>query len=158
MGQKVYIKDLSEGTHIRTITKIPTTRQLVQYAGASGDFYEIHYDQEFAESTGLPDVIVHGALKSAFLAQMLTDWIGERGTLRALSAQYRGMDAVGLPIHCKGVVTAVGDHIHERGTDPQGESGQDVGSVRCDVWTETEAGVKTTVGTAVVTLPSRGKL
>ena len=73
--------DVQEGMEIPTLVKNPTTRQLVRYAGASGDHYEIHYDKDFAQSDGLPGVILHGALKSAFLAQLMTDWIGDHGTL-----------------------------------------------------------------------------
>ena len=56
-----------EGTSITPLVKTPTTRQLVQYAGPSGDYYEIHYDQAFAQSAGLGGVIVHGALKLSLI-------------------------------------------------------------------------------------------
>ena len=154
-NESLCIENVSTGDEILGLVKVPTARQLVQYAGASGDFYEIHYDQEYARSVGLPDVIVHGALKSAFLAQMLTDRIGERGVLRKLSVQYRGMDIVGSPIYCKGVVTRVPHPFDEIRTDSQEERGQDSGLVECSVWTEPEDGTKTTVGTANVTLSSR---
>ena len=68
-NQLIY-QDVSEGDELEVLEKNPSTRQLVMYAGASGDYYEIHYDQEFARSRGLPDPIVHGALKSAFLASL----------------------------------------------------------------------------------------
>jgi len=135
----VPVANVSEGTMIPTLTKTPTTRQLVQYAGASGDFYEIHYDQALAREAGLPNVIVHGALKSAFLAQMLTDWIGGEGVLRKLSVQYRGMDVVGEAMTCGGIVTAI--------TDEHG-----LRIIECDIWTENPEGKRTTVGTAVVEL------
>jgi len=70
------------GEEIPELVKHPTTRQLVQYAGAQGDFYEIHYDQDFARSVGLPGVILHGLLKAAFLGQLVTDWHGDKGTLK----------------------------------------------------------------------------
>ena len=57
---------VNAGDEIPELVKHPTTRQLVQYAGAQGDFYEIHYDQEYARSVGLPGVILHGLLKAAF--------------------------------------------------------------------------------------------
>ena len=142
----LYVEDVSEGAEIPTLIKVPTTRQLVQYAGASGDFYEIHYDREFSRSSGLPDVIVHGALKSAFLAQMLTDWIGDQGVLRKLSVQYRGMDVVGRPILCQGIVRSKPSSI------PNGTADQNLSIVECDVWIETENGTKTTVGTAAVSV------
>ena len=62
------------------------------YAGASGDYYQIHYDQDYAKSNDLPGIIIHGALKNALLGKLITDWIGENGDLLELSVQYRGMD------------------------------------------------------------------
>ena len=81
MGSQVYFEDVQEGTEVTTLRKDPTTQQLVKYAGASGDYYQIHYDQNYAKNNGLPDVILHGALKGAWLGQLMTDWIGEEGTL-----------------------------------------------------------------------------
>ena len=108
MAEQVYFEDVEEGTELPTLRKDPTTQQLVMYAGASGDYYQIHYDRQFALGNGLPDVILHGALKNAFLGQLMTDWIGEQGRLARLSVQYRGMDVPGTPIFAKGVVTRKG--------------------------------------------------
>ena len=142
MSEQIYFEDVDEGTEVPTLRKDPTTQQLVRYAGASGDYYQIHYDLEFARANGLPDVILHGALKNGFLGHLVTDWIGEQGTLRKLSAQYRGMDVPGSPIYAKGVVTKKyvdsGDHL-----------------VECDVWLENADGERTTPGRALVSLPTR---
>ena len=143
MSEQVYFEDVEEGMDIPTLRKDPTTQQLVMYAGASGDYYEIHYDKDYAKNNGLPDVILHGALKNAFLGQLMTDWIGERGTLKKLSVQYRGMDVPGTPVFAKGAVskkyTQDGEHV-----------------VECDIRLEKEDGQTTTPGHAVVALPSRG--
>ncbi len=101
MTGQVYFEDVTEGMKLPTLRKDPTTQQLVMYAGASGDYYQIHYDQEYARGNGLPDVILHGALKNAFLGHLMTDWVGEHGSLRKLSVQYRGMDVPGTPIFAK---------------------------------------------------------
>ena len=143
MAEQVYWEDVSEGTEMPPLVKNPTTRQLVQYAGSSGDFYEIHYDKDFAQGTGLDGVIIHGALKNAFLAQLMTDWIGEHGTLKRLDAQYRGMDVPTKAVFAKGVVKK--KYV---------EDGENI--VECEVWLENQEGEKTTPGYAVVSLPSRG--
>ena len=88
MSTPLVWEDIEEGMVVPSLVKLPTTQMLVKYAGASGDFYQIHYDHAFALEKGLPGVIIHGALKSAFLGQMLTDWIGESGTLKKLACQY----------------------------------------------------------------------
>lgn len=142
MSAQVYYEDVQAGAEIPPLVKRPTTQQLVKYAGASGDFYQIHYDKDFAVAQGLPSVIVHGALKNAFLGQLITDWIGEGGTLKKLACQYRGMDMPGDVLTCRGRVTSkyVKDGQHY---------------VECEIWIENGKGEKTTPGTATVVLPSR---
>ena len=142
MPRQLHYEDVREGMAIPTLEKRPGLKQLVMYAGASEDYYEVHYDQVFARTQGLPDAIVHGALKSGFLGQMLTDWIGDRGRIIKFEVQYRGMDVQGEAIFCKGIVT-------RRFQD----GGQDL--VECDVWTVDSRGKRTTLGTALVELPTR---
>jgi len=123
------------GQELPELVKQPTTRQLVQYAGAQGDFYEIHYDQEYARSVALPGVILHGLLKAGFLGQLVTDWLGDRGTLISFEVSYRGVDVPGHPYRCRGRVSKVDDY-----------------DVELEVWGEDEAGKRTTVGSATVRL------
>ncbi len=142
MAEQVYWEDVSDGMALPSLVKRPTTRQLVQYAGVSGDFYEIHYDKDFAQGTGLEDVILHGALKNAFLGQLATRWAGPEGALKRLVCQYRGMDSPGKPLTVKGKVTRKyqqdGEHL-----------------VDCEIWLENEEAQTTTPGSATVALPSR---
>ena len=81
MTEQVFYEDIEAGGEIQPLVKHPTTTQLVKFAGASGDYYQIHYDKDFAQANGLPGVIIHGWLTLSFLGQLVTDWIGERGTL-----------------------------------------------------------------------------
>jgi acyl dehydratase len=138
-----YYENIEVGAVIGPLEKDPTTQQLVKYAGASGDFYEIHYDKDFALKNNLPGVILHGALKNAFLGQLMTDFAGELGWLRKLSVQYRGMDQPGTQVVCKGRVTKK----YVEGADHM---------VDCEIWLENAKGEKTTPGSATVILPSRG--
>ena len=139
----VYYEDIIEGADIPALVKYPTTMQLVKYAAASGDYYQIHYDKDFALANGLPGIIVHGWLALAFLGQMLTDWLGEKGKLEKLNGSYRGMNLVHEEIFCYGKVTKkyVENNKH---------------CARVEIWAENPRGEKTVTGSAVVTLPSRG--
>jgi acyl dehydratase len=58
-----------------------TRSDLVRYAGASGDFNPIHWNQRLATSVGLPDVIAHGMLTMALAGRALTSWAGDPGAL-----------------------------------------------------------------------------
>ena len=142
MAAQIYFEDIEAGTELTSLVKYPTTMQLVKYAGASGDFYQIHYDKDFALKNHLPGVILHGALKNAFLGQLMTDFAGALGWLRKLSVQYRGMDQPGTPVVCKGKV--VKKYV---------DNGKP--TVDCEIWLENSKGEKTTPGTATVILPSR---
>jgi acyl dehydratase len=53
-----------------------TRDTLVRYAGASGDFNPIHYNDVFAESVGLPGVIAHGMLTMGAAASVVEEWAG----------------------------------------------------------------------------------
>ena len=142
MGQVLYWEDVQEGMDLPPLVKYPDTQQLVKYAGASGDYYQIHYDTAFAKKKGLPGVIIHGALKSAFLGQLVTDWIGDYGVLKRLDCQYRGMDVPDDTLTSKG-----------KAVRKYEENGEHL--VDCDIWLENGAGAVTTPGTATVSLPSR---
>lgn len=141
---QLFYEDVNEGMDIPSLVKHPTTRQLVKWAGASGDYYEIHYDKDFALNSGLPGIIVHGWLTISFVAQMITNWIGDEGTLKKIGCSYRGMHPVGEDLICKGKVT--GKYVKD------GES-----YVECEVWAENPRGEKTTPGNATVVLPLRIK-
>lgn len=143
MTEQVFYEDIEAGSEIPALVKYPTTMQLVKYAGASGDFYQIHYDKDFALASGLPGVIVHGWLALSFLGQMLTDWLGEGGILVKLNGSYRGINLVHEDIICNGRVTK--KYV---------EDGKNF--ARVEIWAENPQGEKTVTGSALVTLPSRG--
>ena len=103
--KQLYYEDVVDGSEITPLVKQPTTTQLVMWAGASGDYNPIHYDKDFAQSRGLPGVIVQGQLAGSFLGQLVTDWMGGQGMLRNLNCSYKGMNYPGETIICKGRVS-----------------------------------------------------
>jgi acyl dehydratase len=54
---------------------------LVRYAGASGDFNPIHWNERYATSFGLPNVIAHGMYTMATAIRVVTDWAGDPGAV-----------------------------------------------------------------------------
>jgi acyl dehydratase len=142
MGIQLYYQGVRKGDEVTPLVKKPTPRQLVMWAGAVGDYMPIHYDQEYARSRGLKGIIVHGQLVGAFLGQLVTDWVGEQGTLRKLSCSYKGMNYPGEAVTLRGKVLRKyvrgGKHF-----------------IECSVWAENPQGEKTASGAAVVILPSR---
>jgi len=143
MSKQLCYEDVAVGDEVSPLLKQPTSRQLVMWAGAVGDYLPIHYDKDFAQSRGLSGVIVHGQLVGAFLGQLMTDWIGEQGILRKLSCSYKGMNYPGETLTFRGKVTK--KYV---------EDGQHY--VECSLWAENSKGERTASGTAIVILPSKG--
>ncbi len=154
MAKQLYWEDVKVDDEVTPLPKVATSLMLVKWAGASGDFNPLHYDDSFASSQGVNSRIVHGALKRQWLVQLMTDWIGEQATLKKFSCRYRAMDwprkmaTIGTPEegetwYCKGKVTKkyVEDGEHY---------------VDCEIWIENGKGEVTTPGTATAILPSRG--
>jgi len=153
--KQLYYEDIEVGTEVTPLAKVASTQMLVKWAGGSGDFNPLHYEDTFAASQGVGSPIVHGALKRAWLGNLMTSWIGDEGFLKKLSCQYRGMDyprkmasmfgvAEGETWWCKGKVT-----------NKYVEDDQHI--VECEIWVENGQGEKTVPGSATVVLPARGK-
>ncbi|HEX8095955.1 MaoC/PaaZ C-terminal domain-containing protein [Jatrophihabitans sp.] len=77
----VRFADVAIGTELPAQT-FPIERvTLIRYAGASGDFNPIHWNQQTAVEVGLPDVIAHGMLTMAMAVRVVTDWVGDPGAV-----------------------------------------------------------------------------
>ncbi|MEV4367524.1 MaoC family dehydratase [Nonomuraea sp. NPDC049637] len=82
---------------------------LVMYAGASGDFNQIHWNERFARTVGLPDVIAHGMFTMAQAGRFVTDWAGDPGAVLDFGVRFSSMvivpdDDQGATISVSGVV------------------------------------------------------
>ena len=86
---------------------------LVRYAGASGDFNPIHWNERFATSVGLPNVIAHGMYTMALVVRVVTDWAGDPGAVVEYNVRFTRPvvvpDPDGAVLDVAGVVSAVGD-------------------------------------------------
>lgn len=154
MAEQIFWEDVNEGDELPSLSKVATTQSLVKWAGASGDFVPLHYEDEFAEASGVGKPIVHGALKRQWLVHLMTDFAGEDGFLRKFSCQYRRMDH---PRMMKSLVEPKdGETWQIRGKVTGKHVDGDEHLVECDIWVEDGQGEKTTPGTATVLLPTKG--
>ncbi|MFI8190835.1 MaoC family dehydratase [Streptomyces sp. NPDC085946] len=81
MTAKISYDDVEVGTELPAQTFSVTRATLVRYAGASGDFNPIHWNERFAKEVGLPDVIAHGMFTMAEAIRVVTDWAGDPGAV-----------------------------------------------------------------------------
>jgi len=84
-----------------------TRTQIVQYAGASGDFNPLHTDEVYAKQVaGYPTVFAHGMLTMGMTARVLTDWVGD-GRLLRYGARFIKQVWPGDTLTARAEVTAV---------------------------------------------------
>ncbi|GHJ34905.1 MaoC family dehydratase [Streptomyces sp. TS71-3] len=76
------------GTELPAQTFTVTRETLVKYAGASGDFNPIHWNERFAKGVGLENVIAHGMFTMAEAARLVTDWAGDPGAVVEYTARF----------------------------------------------------------------------
>jgi acyl dehydratase len=114
MAAKVALADVAVGTELPPVKVRVQRVSLVMYAGASGDFNPIHWNERFAKAVGLPDVISHGMLTMASAGRVVTDWIGDPGALVEYGVRFTRPvvvpdDDKGATVEYTGVVGEVRD-------------------------------------------------
>ena len=80
---------------------------LVQYAGASLDRNRIHWDERFAKSVGLPDVIAQGMFTMGTAINVVSDWVGDAGRVVEYGTRFTKPVVVPYEIGADVEVTAV---------------------------------------------------
>ncbi|MET8139528.1 MaoC family dehydratase [Sphaerisporangium sp. NPDC005288] len=85
---------------------------LVMYAGASGDFNPIHWNERHAKAVGLPDVIAHGMFTMAQAGRFVTDWAGDPGAVVDYGVRFSSM--VVVPDNDEGAVITVSGLVEEK--------------------------------------------
>ncbi|MBW2096387.1 MAG: hypothetical protein JRI80_16040 [Deltaproteobacteria bacterium] len=104
-GTKVRYGEINVGDEIPGFSKEINCLVNVVYQAATWDFARIHYDYKFVESMGFPAPFPDGAMYSAYLAKMVTDWIGDAGEIRKFSFRFQNLIFIDDSITCSGVVT-----------------------------------------------------
>ena len=78
---------IGDSTELALVENLTRT-QIVQYAGASGDYNPLHTDEVFArEVAHYPTVFAHGMLTMGMTGRVLTDWVGD-GRLLSYGARF----------------------------------------------------------------------
>jgi acyl dehydratase len=115
----VTIGDVAVGTELPERVFRVTRADLVRYAGASGDFNPIHWNERVATEVGLPGVIAHGMFTMALAGRAVTDWTGDPGALVEYQVRFGRPvvvpdDDTGAEVTVRGVVAALLDGSRAR--------------------------------------------
>lgn len=91
--------------------------QLVQYAGASGDYNPLHHDELYTrEVAGYPGVFAHGMLTMGITGKLLTDWVGD-GNLTKYGVRFVNQVWPGDTLTGTAEVTAIREENDEHFVD-----------------------------------------
>jgi acyl dehydratase len=109
-------RDLGVGdVHEAVVVDNLTRTQIVQYAGASGDYNPLHTDELFATKVaGYPTVFAHGMLTMGMTGRMITDWVGD-GRLTSFGVRFSRQVWPGDTLTARATVEAIrvedGQHL-----------------------------------------------
>ena len=109
------LSDLAVGDSLPAQTFPVTRADLVRYAGASGDFNVIHWNERVARSVGLPTVIAHGMYTMAQAGKFVTEWVGDPGAVTDFGVRFSAM--VPVPDDDEGATLEVSGKVLEKLAD-----------------------------------------
>jgi acyl dehydratase len=109
MAATIKYDEVQVGQEIPAVQYQVRRVNLVMYAGASGDFNPIHWNERHAKAVGLPDVIAHGMFTMAEGGRFVTDWAGDPGAVVDYGVRFSSMvvvpdDDQGATITISGVI------------------------------------------------------
>jgi acyl dehydratase len=94
-------------THEEVVVDNLTRTQIVQYAGASGDYNPLHTDETYSkEVAGYPTSFAHGMLSMGLTGTMLTNWVGD-GRLTKFGVRFSRQVWPGDTLTAKATVDAL---------------------------------------------------
>lgn len=99
--------DVAVGMTVPPLTRTITLPDMVAYAGATWDWYRLHYDRDWLNEHGFAAPVVDGQMFGALLAEAVQDWLGPRAMLRRLHFRFRELVFAGETVRCTGRVTEV---------------------------------------------------
>ena len=114
----------------------------INEAGIPDVVERVHWDNSMGRRTGNPAAYDYGAQRVAWMAHLITDWIGDNGWMQQFSTQFRRFNYLGDTTWCKGKVVTKNPRDGEH-------------RVKLELRSDDQRGRQTTIGKAVVQLPSQ---
>jgi acyl dehydratase len=99
--------EVTPGQRLEQVVQTIERADLVRYAGASGDFNPIHWNDESARSVGLPGVIAHGMFSMGIAARMISAFARDPAAIKRLRVRFSSMIQPGQTMTVSGEVAEV---------------------------------------------------
>ena len=143
MNKKLYFEDVDIGDEIGPVTRTVSDEEVIQFVSIRDEKVtpSRFTSKEFANSEGLDEAIVPGAMNIALMSQVLTNW-SETVCLLKIDVVFRGTVPHNKDLVFSGIITD---------KDETGESTK----LECDIVMENSDGVKLVIGTGIIALPNK---
>ena len=143
MNEKLYFEDVDIGDEIGPVTRTVSDEEVIQFVSIRDEKVtpSRFTSKEFANSEGLDEAIVPGAMNIALMSQVLTNW-SETVCLLKIDVVFRGTVPHNKDLVFSGIITD---------KDETGESTK----LDCDIVMENSDGVKLVIGTGIIALPNK---
>ena len=117
-------------THSERVAENISRTQLVQYAGASGDYNPLHTDEVYTvQAAGYKSVFAHGMLTMGLTGKMLTNWVGD-ARLKKFGVRFTNQVWPGDTLDSTATVAAIrqenGEHLVDLTISTVNQAGQEV--------------------------------
>jgi acyl dehydratase len=136
-----YFEDVKGDEALPSFSITVTRTHIIKYVGASGDFFPVHHDDEFARSAGLPSLFAMGMMHGGMLSRVVTDWAGD-GRVKRYKVRFAALVFPNDTLSFKGQVVRA-----------YNEGGENL--VDCKLSVVSQKGESVIDGEATVSLPSR---
>lgn len=136
-GNAIEVGDEGPAVTVDTVGR----EEFVRYAGASGDFNPLHYDDDYARRAGHDGVFGQGMYLAGVVSRVVVQWFGVE-PVASFDVRFTNEVQPGVTIRASGVV----ENVRETGGSYDVELGLSA---------ETTGGTEVATGTAVVSLPAR---
>ena len=112
MAATVKYADVQPGAELEPKSYQVARLDLVKYAGASGDFNVIHWNERVARSVGLPNVIAHGMFTMAQAGRFASEWAGDPGAIVEFGVRFSS--PVVVPDYDQGATIEMSGTVQEK--------------------------------------------
>jgi len=99
--------EITPGQRLDQVVHTIERADLIRYAGASGDFNPIHWNDEWAKSVGLPGVIAHGMFSMGVAARMISAFADNPAAIKRLRVRFSAMIQPGQTLTVSGEVADI---------------------------------------------------
>lgn len=144
MTTQIHFDDVEIDSKISPQLNSPSSVSLFRFSALTWNAHRIHYDRDYAIAEGHPDILVQAHLHGAYLARLVTDWMGTDGKLVSIEWRNRNRAFPGDVLTCSGVV---------KQKLLKGDSGR----IQIELTETNQKGELCASGSAEVALPQRTK-